>query len=94
MQIIPLEWFEGQSADGRFVPVVPGGRSIPLTFSNRKEYVDRALAYRLHEMDRQVSIAEKGGIYDRNYVNKYKILIASPSVNNEVRRKKCARPGI
>jgi hypothetical protein len=36
------------------VPIIPGGNSIPLTFSNRKEYVERAIEYRLHEMDRQV----------------------------------------
>ena len=54
--MIPLEFFEGQSADGTFVPVVPGGSSIPLTFSNRKEYVERAAEFRLREMDRQVSI--------------------------------------
>ncbi|XP_063955724.1 probable E3 ubiquitin-protein ligase HERC1 isoform X1 [Lytechinus pictus] len=59
-EVIPLERFEGQSADGRFVPVVPGGWSIPLTFSNRKEYVERALAYRLHELDRQVAAVREG----------------------------------
>ncbi|XP_030832727.1 probable E3 ubiquitin-protein ligase HERC1 isoform X3 [Strongylocentrotus purpuratus] len=59
-EVIPLERFEGQSADGRFVPIVPGGWSIPLTFSNRKEYVERALAYRLHELDRQVAAVREG----------------------------------
>ncbi|XP_033633807.1 probable E3 ubiquitin-protein ligase HERC1 isoform X2 [Asterias rubens] len=59
-EVIPLECFEGQSADGRFVPVVPGGRSIPLTYNNRMEYVDRALAYRLQEMDRQVAAVREG----------------------------------
>lgn len=53
--MIPLEFFEGQSADGRFVPIVPGGSSIPLTFDNRRAYVDCAIAYRLHEMDLQVN---------------------------------------
>lgn len=42
------------SANGKLVPVVPGGHNVPLTFSNRTEYVERALDYRLHEMDRQV----------------------------------------
>lgn len=42
------------SADGRLVPVVPGGQNISLTFANRTEYVERALDYRLHEMDSQV----------------------------------------
>ena len=58
-QMIPLDTFKSQSADGRTVAIVPGGHSIPLTFSNRKEYVDRALAYRLHEMDAQVFCQEK-----------------------------------
>ena len=53
-QVIPLDCFEGQSSDGRFVPVVPGGRSIPLTFHNRHDYVERAINYRLHEMELQV----------------------------------------
>lgn len=44
----------GQSADGKMVPIIPGGNSIPLTFSNRREYVERAIEYRLHELDRQV----------------------------------------
>lgn len=54
LQMIPLDSFVGQSADGKMVPIIPGGNSIPLTFSNRKEYVERAIEYRLHEMDRQV----------------------------------------
>lgn len=53
-KMIPLDSFVGQSADGKMVPIIPGGNSIPLTFSNRKEYVERAIEYRLHEMDRQV----------------------------------------
>lgn len=52
--MIPLDSFVGQSADGKMVPIIPGGNSIPLTFSNRKEYVERAIEYRLHEIDRQV----------------------------------------
>ena len=53
-QLIPLDCFEGQSSDGSFVPIVAGGRSIPLTFANRREYADRAVEYRLHEFDKQV----------------------------------------
>ena len=53
--MIPIDCFEGQSSDGRIVPIVPGGRSIPLTYTNRKQYVDRAVEYRLHEMDMQVN---------------------------------------
>ena len=54
LQMIPIDCFEGQSSDGRIVPIVPGGRSIPLTYTNRKQYVDRAVEFRLHEMDMQV----------------------------------------
>ena len=53
-QVIPLEFFEGQSSDGQFVPIVAGGSSLPLTFSNRRAYVDCAIQFRLHEMDVQV----------------------------------------
>lgn len=59
-QIIPIELFETQSADGRFVPICPSGHNINLTFSNRQEYVERALLYRLHEMDRQVATIREG----------------------------------
>lgn len=52
--MIPLDSFMANSADGKLVPVLPGGHNIPLTFYNRTDYVERALEYRLHEMDRQV----------------------------------------
>ncbi|XP_053543730.1 probable E3 ubiquitin-protein ligase HERC1 isoform X7 [Ictalurus punctatus] len=58
--MIPLDSFVAHSADGKLVPVVPGGHNLPLTFSNRAEYVERALEYRLHEMDRQVSAVRDG----------------------------------
>lgn len=53
--MMALDSFVAHSADGTLVPVIPGGRNIPLTFSNKNDYVERALHYRLHEMDRQVS---------------------------------------
>ncbi|XP_067298543.1 probable E3 ubiquitin-protein ligase HERC1 isoform X4 [Pseudorasbora parva] len=59
-EMIPLDSFVGQSADGKMVPIIPGGNSIPLTFSNRKEYVERAIEYRLHEIDRQVGAVREG----------------------------------
>lgn len=59
-QIIPIESFETQSANGRFVPIVPSGENIQLTFSNRVEYVERALQYRMHEMDRQIDAVREG----------------------------------
>lgn len=54
LQMIPLDSFMAHSADGKLVPVVPGGHNISLTFSNKSDYVERTLDYRLHEMDRQV----------------------------------------
>lgn len=59
-QIIPIESFETQSADGRFVPTCPGGHNIHLTFMNRTEYVESALQYRLHEVDHQVAAIREG----------------------------------
>ncbi|XP_024118845.1 probable E3 ubiquitin-protein ligase HERC1 isoform X2 [Oryzias melastigma] len=59
-EMIPLDSFVGQSADGKMVPIIPGGSSIPLTFSNRKEYVERAIGYRLHEIDQQVAAVREG----------------------------------
>lgn len=53
-QFIPLESFECMSLTGSKVAVVPGGRAVPLTFTNRQEYVARTIHYRLHQMDRQV----------------------------------------
>ncbi|KAF0031589.1 hypothetical protein F2P81_016144 [Scophthalmus maximus] len=58
--MIPLDSFMAHSADGRLVPVVPGGQNISLTFSNRTEYVERSLDYRLHEMDSQVAAVREG----------------------------------
>ncbi|XP_063334410.1 probable E3 ubiquitin-protein ligase HERC1 isoform X1 [Pelmatolapia mariae] len=58
--MIPLDSFMAHSADGRLVPVVPGGQNISLTFGNRTEYVERALEYRLHEMDSQVAAVREG----------------------------------
>ncbi|XP_031715964.1 probable E3 ubiquitin-protein ligase HERC1 isoform X3 [Anarrhichthys ocellatus] len=58
--MIPLDLFMAQSADGRLVPVVPGGQNISLTYANRTEYVERALDYRLHEMDSQVAAVREG----------------------------------
>ncbi|XP_054612956.1 probable E3 ubiquitin-protein ligase HERC1 isoform X1 [Dunckerocampus dactyliophorus] len=58
--MIPLDSFMAHSADGRLVPVIPGGQNVSLNFSNRTEYVERALEYRLHEMDSQVSACREG----------------------------------
>ncbi|KAJ7986812.1 hypothetical protein DPEC_G00332260 [Dallia pectoralis] len=58
--MIPLDSFVAHGADGKLVPVVPGGHNISLTFSNKNDYVERALDYRLHEMDRQVAAVRVG----------------------------------
>lgn len=59
-EMIPLECFEGASWTGALVPIVPGGRSIPLAFHNRAQYVAEAVNFRLHEMDLQVAAVREG----------------------------------
>ena len=56
LQMIPIESFEAQSMNGRFVPIIPGGSNTKLTFHNRKDYVEKSLKFRLHELDQQVII--------------------------------------
>jgi len=55
IQVIPLDSFEALSITGKFVPIVPGGSHIRLTYANRKEYCEKALQFRLHELDVQVT---------------------------------------
>ncbi len=57
--MIPIESFEAQSMSGKFVPIVPGGGNISLTFQNRKEYVEKGFHFRLHELDKQVGTHAK-----------------------------------
>ena len=52
--MIPIESFEAQNMSGMFVSIVPGGGNIKLTFQNRKDYVEKSLQFRLHELDKQV----------------------------------------
>ncbi|XP_069694063.1 probable E3 ubiquitin-protein ligase HERC1 isoform X1 [Periplaneta americana] len=59
-EVIPLECFEGTSCTNHLVPIVAGGRSIPLTFRNRLQYVEQAVHFRLHEMDLQVAAVREG----------------------------------
>ena len=54
--MIPIEVFETQSISGRMVPITPGGHNTRLTFHNRKDYVDKALHFRLHELDNQARL--------------------------------------
>lgn len=42
------------------MPIVSGGRSIALTFANRAEYVERAIEFRLREMDLQAAAIREG----------------------------------
>nr|XP_022329995.1 probable E3 ubiquitin-protein ligase HERC1 isoform X2 [Crassostrea virginica] len=59
-EFIPLDCFEGQSADGSLVPVIPGGGTLQLNFHNRREYVEAVLNYRLQEMNRQAGAVREG----------------------------------
>ncbi|KAF6207949.1 hypothetical protein GE061_016398 [Apolygus lucorum] len=59
-EVIPLECFEGTSWTGKMVPIVPAGRTIPLTFHNRIQYVEQAVNFRLHEMDLQINAVREG----------------------------------
>ncbi|KAF0297934.1 putative E3 ubiquitin-protein ligase HERC1 [Amphibalanus amphitrite] len=59
-EVLPVETFEAPSCTGRLVPVVAGGRTLRVTAATRREYVRRAVLYRLHEMDLQVSAVREG----------------------------------
>lgn len=59
-EIIPLENYEGTSCTGKTVPIVPGGSTIPLTFSNRAQYFEQVIKYRLQEFDLQVAAVREG----------------------------------
>ncbi|KAF5301595.1 hypothetical protein FQR65_LT08900 [Abscondita terminalis] len=59
-EIIPIETFEGTSCSGKVVPIVPGGRSIPLVFSNRAQYYEQAVQFRLEEFDMQIAAVREG----------------------------------
>ena len=56
LQMIPIDNYETQSMCRKFLPIVPNGRDIKLTYRNRKDYVEKALQFRLHELDKQVII--------------------------------------
>nr|CAI5839109.1 unnamed protein product [Callosobruchus analis] len=58
--IIPLESFEATSCTGKIVPVVPGGRNIPLTFENRTQYYELAIKFRMKEFNLQVAAIREG----------------------------------
>lgn len=52
--MIPIDKYETQSMSGKYVPITPNGHDIPLTFANRVDYFNKALEFRLHELDKQV----------------------------------------
>ena len=52
---------------GNFVPIVPGGSNIKLTYQNRKEYIEKALNFRLHELDHQVHTRVLSAKYTLDY---------------------------
>ena len=54
--MIPIDNFEAQSMTGKFVAIFPGAKNIRLTYHNRKEYVEKALLFRLRELDKQVCL--------------------------------------
>ncbi|XP_065224595.1 probable E3 ubiquitin-protein ligase HERC1 isoform X2 [Planococcus citri] len=58
--IIPLEYFYSTSWSGDSVPIVSDGDQRPLTFHNRDEYVEKAIEFRLHEMDLQIAAVREG----------------------------------
>ncbi|KAK4883685.1 hypothetical protein RN001_007004 [Aquatica leii] len=58
--VIPIETFEGTSCCGKVVPIVPGGRSIPLLFGNRAQYYEQAVQFRLQEFDMQIAAVREG----------------------------------
>ena len=52
--MIPIDTYEAQSMCGKYVPIQPNGHNIKLTYSNRGDYVNKAMEFRIHELDKQV----------------------------------------
>ena len=48
------------NANGETVDVIENGSNIPLTYSNRKYYVEKAIEYRCHEFDGQCLTIQRG----------------------------------
>lgn len=42
------------------MPIVHGGRNIPLTFENRTQYYEQAIKFRMQEFDTQVAAIREG----------------------------------
>ena len=52
--MIPISSYEAYNMAGHLTPILLGGSNIPLTYANRKEYVEKSIQFRLHELDKQV----------------------------------------
>ncbi|CAM4807592.1 unnamed protein product, partial [Rotaria magnacalcarata] len=52
--------FEVVSSAGQAFELIPGGKDIPITGNNFKEYCKRYRDYRLHEFDRQIEFIRQG----------------------------------
>ena len=59
-EVFPDQFFVTNGCNGDEVVLVPGGASKRVTFDNRKEYYDLAMAYRLSEFDAQVAAMRRG----------------------------------
>lgn len=53
-------FFTITATDGADVELIPGGDSVPVTFSTRHRYVRLAEQFRLHEFDRQIHAMQHG----------------------------------
>jgi len=59
-EVFPDQFFVAHGCLGDEVVLVPGGESKRVTFENRKQFFDLALAYRLSEFDTQIAAMRRG----------------------------------
>jgi len=45
---------------GKTVDLVPGGSTIPVTWENKNDYIDKVFAYKLHESPKQMNAIKEG----------------------------------
>ena len=58
---MPLgEFFVTTLSDGTPIELLPGGRTIPVTFANRNEWAELVIKARLYESRRQVEAIRRG----------------------------------
>jgi hypothetical protein len=55
-----VAFFSVSGSDGKDVELIPGGKQIPVTWSNRRDYCRMAERYRLHEIDLQLAAMRRG----------------------------------